>query len=227
MVTQLDIQFKKVHEEIEQACQRVARDPGSVRLITVTKTWPAEVLQAVVDSNHPDIGENRVQEIIEKVPKLSDNRTIHMIGHLQSNKVSKVVPLVDWIHSIDSEKLLSKVDHYCKVINRRVKVLVQVNTSNETAKSGCDPVDAPSLCEKASQCEYVDFRGLMTIGPWTTNLQAVRNSFKQLKSIGECCQHLVQGNFELSMGMSGDFAMAIEEGATMIRVGSRILGERY
>jgi len=165
--------FKSVHEEIAQACKNAGRNPDEVRLITVTKTWPVDVLQSVLNTGNPDIGENRVQEIVGKVPMLSGKKIVHLIGHLQSNKVTKVVPLVDWIHSIDSEKLLTKVNQHCEKIDKKLNVLIQVNTSGEFTKSGCNPEEAYSLCERAADCSQVNFRGLMTIGPFVSDEKAV------------------------------------------------------
>jgi pyridoxal phosphate enzyme (YggS family) len=218
--------FESVHERIARACEKADRNRNEVRLITVTKTWPAEVLQSVLDTGNPDIGENRVQEIVEKVPALSGNKSIHMIGHLQSNKVTKVVPLVDWIHSIDSEKLLLKVDQQCEKIDKTLNVLIQVNASGELTKSGCTPEDAYSLCEKAFECSHVNFRGFMTIGPFVSDEKVIRESFVALRKTGEECQGLSDKPLELSMGMSSDYEIAIEEGSTMVRIGSLILGDR-
>ena len=218
--------LESVRSQIAQACENAGRDQKEVRLITVTKTWPAEVLQSVIDAGCPDIGENRVQEIVQKVPALSGTRVVHMIGHLQSNKVAKVVPLVDWIHSVGSRKLLNRVEQQCEINSRNINILVQVNTSGEMSKSGCDPDDAYALCKEAAGCSHVSFRGLMTIGPFVNDEEEVRESFIMLREIGNQCRDLSDKPLEFSMGMSGDFRIAIEEGSTMVRVGSLILGNR-
>lgn len=227
MYEYLEDNFEKVENEIQQACDSAKRDRESVKLITVTKTYPAELLQAVLDTGRVDMGENRPQEIMEKVPQLSGAPVMHLIGQLQTNKVRKMVPLVDWIHSVDREKLLNKIEDAAAEFERKINILVQVNTSGEESKSGCSPEEAVELCKKAAECDWCQFQGLMTIGPLHGTEEDVRNSFIQLREIGEQIKDIVKGEqVELSMGMSGDFPMAIAEGATMIRVGSRIVGAR-
>lgn len=223
---QLEENFKRVYEEIEQACTRCGRSPSSVKLVTVTKTKPVELLQAVIDTGNYSIGENRVQDVIERIPLLKGKKEVHFVGHLQSNKVGKIIPYIDWIHSIDSVKILNKVDKYCKVFEKKVSILVQVNTSGEMSKDGCTPEEALSIVEEAISCENVNFAGLMTIGPRGGTDSDNRKSFTMLRELGEKCSQFTDRPIELSMGMSGDFALAIEEGATIIRVGSMIVGKR-
>ncbi len=226
MVEQLRERFRILNEEIAETCEKAGRNPDEIRVITVTKTHPAEVLQAVIEAGQRDIGENRVQEIVQKVPQLTGEKSIHMVGHLQGNKVNKVVPLVDWIQSIDSERLAEKVDRQCQEVNKIMNVLVQVNTSGEEAKSGCEPEGTVELYEKVSQCEHLQLRGLMTIGLWGGTEKETRHCFSTLRSIGEQTRKYTKSSCELSMGMTDDFRIAIEEGATMIRLGSYILGTR-
>lgn len=219
--------FEAVEQEIAEACEKAGRSRDSVTLITVTKTYPTELLQAVLDLGYTSMGENRPQEVMEKAPELVGDADMHLIGQLQTNKVRKIIPLVNWIHSIDRVKLLNKVDTIAGELGKRVKILVQVNTSAEQSKSGCTPEDAIALCEAAAQCENIDFCGLMTIGPLGGAKEENRASFQMLAGLGDKVKHLcVDEKCELSMGMSGDFAQAIAEGATMIRVGSRIVGAR-
>lgn len=223
----LDANFETVEREITEACEAAGRHRDSVELITVTKTYPTELLQACIDRGYGVMGENRPQEVMTKAPELQGDYTIHLIGQLQSNKIRKVVPLVDWIHSVDREKTLYKIEEVAKELDKEINICIQVNTSGEEAKSGCAPEEAVALCQKASELEYVKLQGLMTIGPLYGNEEAVRQSFIDLREIGEQITDLVKGGrVELSMGMSGDFPMAIAEGATMIRVGSRIVGNR-
>jgi pyridoxal phosphate enzyme (YggS family) len=225
-VEQLRERYNALYEEIAATCKNAGRNPDEVRVITVTKTHPAEVLQAVLDAGQKDIGENRVREIVEKVPRLIGEKTVHMVGRLHTNKIAKVVPLVDWIQSIDSERLAVKVDRQCAKAGKKMNVLVQVNTSGEETKSGCAPSEARALCKNVAQCEYLRFRGLMTIGRWGGNAEETRACFRLLRSIGEQARKYTELPFELSMGMTDDFRSAIEEGATMIRLGSYILGAR-
>ncbi len=227
MYKYLDENFIAVEREIEGACHRVGRAVEDVKLITVTKTYPQDLLEAVISTGHKDIGENRPQEIIDKVPTLNGSQVVHLIGQLQTNKVRKMVGLADWIHSVDREKLLNKIDDVAEEVGKTVNILVQVNTSGESSKSGCAPEEAIELCKKAASKKWAKFCGLMTIGPLHGDDMDVRESFRLLNKIGKDVEYLVKGDkLELSMGMSGDFPLAIEEGATMIRVGSRIVGKR-
>ena len=227
MYAYLKDKFDLVNNEIAAACKKAGRDVSSVKLITVTKTYPVDLLKAVMALGYKAMGENRPQEIMEKTPDLDGTQELHLIGQLQTNKVRKVVPLVDWIHSVDREKLLNKIESAAEEIGKPINILVQVNTSGEASKSGCLPSETLELCALASEKKWVKLRGLMTIGPLHGDNDAVRKSFSDLRELGEKIVHLVEDNrVELSMGMSGDFAMAIEEGATMIRVGSKIVGNR-
>jgi hypothetical protein len=226
MASDIKIKLDEIKERVANAAVKSGRDASSVTLITVTKTHPAEVLQEVLDVGGIDIGENRVQEVVAKIPELTGDKTVHLIGHLQSNKVNKIVELVDWIHSADKEKIINRIDRRAGELDKKIKLLVQVNTSGEESKSGCEAGDAKDLCELAAGCENIDFRGLMTIGPLGGTEDEVRKSFIQLRELSKEIENLVDGQVELSMGMSGDFEMAISEGATMVRVGSSILGHR-
>ncbi len=217
--------LQHIKESVAKHCAAAGRSQQSVRIIAVTKTHPASVVQEVIDAGVVDIGENRVQEIEQKVPVLSGRFSMHLIGHLQKNKVNKVVPLVDWIQSVDSEKLLEKIEAACQRLEKPIRALVQVNTTGEETKSGIDPNQTIELCEKTAQCKWVRFCGLMTIGPLGGDEKHVREAFGLLRGLGEKCSGLTD-KLELSMGMSGDFGWAIEEGATMIRVGSALVGQR-
>jgi pyridoxal phosphate enzyme (YggS family) len=225
MVTEFQERADALREGIFAACTRVGRSIDTVRTIVVTKTHPVEALQMVLDAGFVNIGESRVQEIVQKAPQLTGKRVLHMVGHLQTNKVAKVVPLVDWIQSLDSERLLRKVEAQCSATGKTLDALVQVNTSGEDTKSGCRLEEALELCEKVAAASAVRFRGLMTIGPLDAGESETRRAFAALRNVGEKCRHLTE-TLELSMGMSGDFEWAIEEGATMIRIGSLLLGAR-
>lgn len=215
--------FNALNERIERACIKGSRKPDEVKIVVVTKTHPIEVAQAVLALGVKDIGENRVQEIIQKKPLLTGDFSMHMIGHLQTNKVPKVLPLVDWIQSIDSIRLIEKIDQ-CKS-EQKIKALVEVNTSGEASKSGCSPDACLSIIERMSASPMLEFKGLMTIGPLNGSESAVRKSFELLRTLGQQGQKYAS-RLELSMGMSSDFEWAIEEGATIIRVGSLLLGYR-
>lgn len=219
--------LKIVENEISAACKKANRERNSVELIVVTKTYPADLAQAVINFGFENLGENRPQEIIEKMPVLSGNFNMHLIGQLQSNKVRKMIGLAKYIHSVDRVSLLEKIDVIGEELGIVTNILVQVNTSGEESKSGCTIEEAIGLCELASTKKYAKFCGLMTIGPLTENIGEIEKSFETLAKIGEKVNNLCEnGKCELSMGMSGDFGLAIEYGATMIRVGTKIVGAR-
>lgn len=217
----------QTESEILAACKKAGRARGLVKLIVVTKTYPADLAQAVINLGITELGENRPQEIIEKFPALSRNFNMHLIGQLQSNKVRKMIGLAKYIHSVDRISLLEKIDTIGDELDITTNILVQVNTSGEESKSGCKVSEALALCEIAAAKKYAKFCGLMTIGPLTENVGEIERSFDTLAEIGEKVSGLCEDKkCELSMGMSGDFALAIEKGATMIRVGTKIVGAR-
>ena len=224
MSNELDRRLSDMRERIEIACRRAGRAADSVRLIAVTKNHPAATVQKLIDMGVRDVGENRVQEIEAKAPLLTGNFTLHLIGHLQTNKAQKVWPLAEWIQSVDREKLARRLEALHDGGNKK-KALVEVNTSGEASKSGCDPNDCLRLCETVAQSDALELKGLMTVGPLDGDERAVRKSFALLRELSrKCCVGI--GAPELSMGMSGDFEWAIEEGATMVRIGTALVGER-
>jgi pyridoxal phosphate enzyme (YggS family) len=180
---ELKQRLESIRERIERACARSGRPSGAVRLVAVTKLHPVETLQALIDLGVRDIGENRVQEIQHKAPLLRGDVTLHMVGHLQSNKVGKVVPLVGWIQSVDSVRLLEKIETAARAGGKKIKVLVEVNTSAEESKTGCRPEEAAGLCERAAASQGVEFRGLMTIGPLSMEERPTRAAFSLLRSL--------------------------------------------
>lgn len=205
--------LNKVLERIKAACVNCGRDPKDITLIAVTKTIPLEKITEAITAGITNVGENKVQELESKNIK---GATTHLIGHLQTNKVKKAVELAEIIHSVDSLKVAKKIEQY----SPGHKVLIQINTSNEDSKSGLTPENTQELEEILKL--NLNVIGLMTIGPNTEDEVAIRNSFKKLKEIQD------KYNLEhLSMGMSNDYEIAIEEGATMLRIGSVIFGSRY
>jgi len=217
--------LKDLQDRVAAACARSNRNPSDVRIVVVTKTHDANTVQAVIDCGIRDIGENRVQEIEAKAPQLTGSFDMHLIGHLQTNKVSKVVPLVSWIQSIDSIRLADKVNSAAESCHKKIKVLLQVKTSPEETKSGCSPDECIELAAHVASRSNLDFQGLMTIGPLNAGEAQTRASFALLRSLAEQCRTFCDKP-ELSMGMSSDFEWAIEEGATIIRVGTMLLGNR-
>jgi pyridoxal phosphate enzyme (YggS family) len=220
----LAARLEEIRGRIEGACRRAGRPAGSVRLIAVTKNHPAETAQRLIDLGVRDIGENRVQEIEEKAPQLTGEFTVHLIGSLQTNKAQKVWPLAGWIQSVDREKLVRRLEGLYAGGERK-RVLVEVNTSGEASKSGCAPEECGRLCEMAAAGGALEIRGLMTVGPLGGDEAAVRRAFATLRELSQkYCAGI--GAPELSMGMSGDFEWAIEEGATMVRLGTALVGSR-
>jgi pyridoxal phosphate enzyme (YggS family) len=216
-----------VRARIAAAAVRVGRDQSSVRLIGASKTVPAEVLAQAVRAGLQDLGENRVQEAEAKAPLLRADLTDgagpkwHLIGHLQSNTARKAVALFDWIHSVDSPRLADALDRIALELGRTPRVLIEVNTSGEVSKEGVAPADAPALIAHVAGLSAIRLVGLMTIGPLAGDARPAFRLLKQLRDAAGLPELV-----ELSMGMSGDFEDAVEEGATMVRVGSALFGAR-
>lgn len=219
--------YESVIAEIKAAAQRAGRNPDEVKIIAVSKTVAADVLQRAIDAGIALFGENRVQEAAGKIPKLHGSFLFHLVGHLQSNKARDAVRLFDLIHSIDKASTAQKVDAEAAKIGKKQKILIQVNTSGEATKSGAAPEEAHSLCREVLQCRNLELCGLMTIGPLTDDEILVRQSFRMLKDLRDSINRSLGITMkELSMGMSSDFTIAVEEGATMVRIGTRIFGAR-
>ncbi|MCX7678553.1 MAG: YggS family pyridoxal phosphate-dependent enzyme [Spirochaetes bacterium] len=215
--------YESVIQEIERAASRVGRNPDEVKIVAVSKDVPHEIIQSAIDVGISIFGENRVQEAAAKIPKLKGTFSFHMVGHLQSNKAKDAVRLFDVIHSIDKISTAQKVDAEAAKLGKRQKVLIQVNTTQEATKSGVAPQDALGLCEAVVQCAHLELCGLMTIGPLTSDEGAIRTSFRMLRELrDEISSALRMPLKELSMGMSSDFTIAVEEGATILRIGTRI-----
>lgn len=216
--------LRAVQKKIAEAAVRSGRDPGEIKLVAVSKTHPAEVLKAALDAGAHAFGENKVQEAEGKIPEVGRNGAEwHLIGHLQSNKARKAVQLFDVIHSIDSVKLAERLERICKEEGRQeLPVLIQVDLAGEETKSGIPVDDLPELIEYLRSSRHLQLIGLMVMPPYFGDPEATRPYFNRLREIRD---RLVPGG-ELSMGMSHDFEVAIEEGATIVRVGTAIFGER-
>jgi PLP dependent protein len=212
------------------AAARAHRTPTDVRLIAVSKTFPVDAVRAAYDAGQRDFGENRVQEAVQKMDEGADmSIRWHLIGHLQSNKARKAAERVALIHSIDSVDLLQRVDMSARTAARRLQALVQVDLADEATKHGAPPGMLRGIFAAAAHCTAVEVVGLMLLPPLTENPEDARPWFTRLR--GERDRLLDEGVpapmlRELSMGMSHDFEVAIEEGATMVRVGSAIFGQR-
>lgn len=217
----IESNIQKIRREIEAAAGN-----RSVRLVAVTKTFPVSKILEAISARVDDIGENRVQEAAEKFPHLPPV-TKHLIGHLQANKARRAVALFDWIHSVDSVALAMRLDRLAAELGRRPVVLAQVDLGKEPTKSGISVEGLPELVDTLVQCRNLDFRGLMTLPPFFEDPEMVRPYFAKLRELlTEQNKRLPYALTELSMGMSHDFTVAIEEGATIVRIGSAIFGER-
>ncbi len=219
--------YVRLKRNIKEACERSGRGQDSVKLIAVSKTFPAADIKSLYDLGHRDFGENKVQELGEKNTAL-DTLDIywHLIGHLQTNKVKYIIDYVSLIHSVDSIKLADEIQKRASQSSKLIDILVQVNTSGEDSKFGVEPSQAGRICSDIRKLENIRLRGLMTIGKLTENEDEIRENFRLLKNLYDELLP-VNNQFEfLSMGMTSDYEIAIEEGSNMIRVGSAIFGER-
>ena len=216
-----------VKQAIEEASASAGRAPGDVRLVAVSKTWPAERIEQAVEAGQVLFGENKVQEILEKVPVLPGSLEWHLIGTLQKNKVRKVLPLCSLIHSIDSLSLAERVGRVAADLGIRPQVLLQVNVADDEAKSGFSLTQIREDFGTIIALPAIEVKGLMTVPPYSDDVEEVRPHFACLRNLrDELTEEYEVPLPELSMGMSQDFRVAIEEGATLVRVGSSIFGQR-
>ena len=218
-----------VRARIERAAGRAGRDPASVRLIAVSKTFSADDVRAAADAGQIDFGENKVQEALPKIDQTSDlPLRWHLVGHLQSNKAKKAGRF-DVVHSIDNALLLSKVDEAALAAGRRLEALVQVDLAREATKHGAPEADLPAIFDAARGAKSTSIVGLMLLPPAVEDAGGARPYFRALREVRErLLAHGVEPAWlnELSMGMSHDFEVAVEEGATLVRVGTAIFGSR-
>ena len=213
--------LRTVRGRIAAAAERAGRDPAGVRLIAVSKTFPVETIAEAIRAGVTDLGENRVQEGAEKAPAVAAAGlapTWHLIGHLQSNKVKLALDHFSVIHSIDSLDLAQRIN---RLTARRVDVLLEVNVGGEASKFGLTVDATPALAEAVARLANLNLIGLMTVAPLDMDVESVRPVFRQLRHLRDSL-----GLRELSMGMSADFEVAIEEGSTMVRIGRAIFGAR-
>jgi hypothetical protein len=223
--------IKRVQERIREAADASNRPESDIRLVAVSKTMPAEIVKEAIASGMTDFGENYIQEAREKITTLSTYPvTWHYIGHLQSNKSKYAVRMFDLIHSVDSLKLAKELNKCAQKIEKVQDILIQVNVAKEDSKSGVYVEDTSRLLKDISQLANIAVKGLMTMPPYFNAPEKVRPFFAALRQIQNQIKNENIPNIsmeELSMGMTGDFEAAIEEGATMVRVGTAIFGERH
>jgi pyridoxal phosphate enzyme (YggS family) len=230
MKSELESNIARVRERIDAACARARRRPEDIRLIAISKTFPPERIREAYEFGLQDFGENRVQEAEAKRPGLVDlNITWHMVGHLQTNKAKSARELFQWIQSIDSLRLAEKLDRFAANRAERLPVLLEVNLGEEVTKSGAREEEVCRLAEQVGALATIELRGLMVIPPLFEDPQLSRPFFCRLRELAAEIESRKLPNVsmrELSMGMSHDFEVAIEEGATMVRIGTAVFGPR-
>ena len=217
-------QLAEVKNKIAQAARKASRNASEIKLVAVSKTHPAETIKKAIEAGASVFGENKVQEAERKIAEIGrETAEWHLIGHLQTNKARKAVRLFDVVHTLDSVELAERLERICIEENRvSLSVFAQIDLANEAAKNGIKEEDLPELLEFLKTCKHLKLDGLMLIPPYFEDIEKVRPYFRRLRELRDA--HLPHG--ELSMGMSHDFQIAIEEGATVIRVGTAIFGER-
>ncbi len=224
--------IRQLQKRIDRACRSAGRDPDSVTVVLATKTVPSERILEASSFGYNIVAENRIQEAEEKIAALGDcwqELEWHFIGHLQSNKVNKVVRFASMVQSIDRMKIVRKMHRRLEKLDQSIDVLVQVNVSGESSKYGIDPSSAIPFIEKVANFDRLRIKGLMTIGLFSDDWPRVRAGFRLLKELRDEIDARSIPEVEmkhLSMGMTNDFEIAIEEGATMIRLGRAVFGER-
>jgi len=227
----LSARLQNIRQRIAACAIRNHRAPEEITLIAVSKTHPPEIVQQALDAGARDFGENRVQEAADKIAQMGSARARwHLIGHLQANKARRAVTLFDVIHSLDSKALAERLDRLCREEKREhLPVLIQIDLGDEATKSGASEAELPELVQAVNACERLQLTGLMTLPPFFEDAEKARPYFRRLRELRDALRR--HGDFgaragELSMGMSHDFEVAIEEGATMVRVGTAIFGTR-
>ncbi|MCM1568295.1 MAG: YggS family pyridoxal phosphate-dependent enzyme [Roseburia sp.] len=221
--------LRQVEADIQKACERSGRNSGEVTLIAVSKTKPLPMLLEAYEAGARDFGENRVQELVDKIPHMPEDVRFHMIGHLQRNKVKYIVDKVYMIHSVDSYRLAEEISREALKKGVKVKILIEVNMADEESKFGVSREEAPALVERIAALPGISVEGLMTVAPITADAEENREYFRGLKHLSV---DIMEKNIDnvsmntLSMGMTGDYTVAVEEGAAYVRVGTGIFGER-
>ena len=221
--------YFEVNEKVGKACDRAGRNRDGVTLIAVSKTKPLEDLREAYEAGARDFGENKVQELVDKIPQMPEDVRWHMIGHLQRNKVKYIVDKVYMIHGVDSLRLGEEISKEAVKHGVTVRILIEVNVAGEDTKYGVSPEEAPQLAIGLSKLPGISLQGLMTIAPYVTDPEENRLIFAKLRQLAVDISEKNIDNVSmnvLSMGLTGDYEVAVEEGATFVRVGTGIFGER-
>jgi pyridoxal phosphate enzyme (YggS family) len=219
--------FEIIRQRIHAACERAGRNPDSITLLAVSKTHPPETIKAAADCGQIYFGENKVQEAKAKIPLCPGKLRWHFIGHLQSNKCRDAVELFEMIQSVDSLSLAREINRRAEQAARRMPVLIEVNVAGEASKFGYQPDRVLAELKEINALPRLEIRGLMTVPPWSPEAEDSRPHFRRLRELKQRAGQVLGAPLpHLSMGMSGDFEIAIEEGATMVRVGTALFGPR-
>ncbi|MBS1801150.1 MAG: YggS family pyridoxal phosphate-dependent enzyme [Acidobacteria bacterium] len=218
----------RLKDEIVRACAKAGRDAGEVELMAVSKVHPVEAILEAYAAGQRLFGENRVQEFQEKSPRIAglEGARFHLIGPLQSNKTNKAAELFDAIDAVDSLKIAQRLDNAAKLLNKKLPILIEVKLSHEESKHGIATAELPALLDAIAPLESVEAVGLMTVPPWSEDAETARPYFRELRHLRDEARKQHPALTQLSMGMSNDFAVAIEEGSTCVRVGTAIFGKR-
>lgn len=226
----LERNLELIKLKIREVCHRIGRDPNEINIVAVSKTFPFSQVIELNKAGQIDFGENKVRELRDKHFNISFQYSgkinWHMVGHLQSNKVKEVIAYIYLIHSVDTLKLAEEINVNAEKIKRKIDILIQINTSGEIQKYGANPEDAFRLCKQIALLENVRVKGLMTIAKLTDDKDEIRKSFRTLKDIYDELKSDMKDFEYLSMGMTNDFEIALEEGSNMLRIGSAIFGDR-
>ncbi|MFB3897056.1 MAG: YggS family pyridoxal phosphate-dependent enzyme [bacterium] len=228
-ISQILDNYQRVLARIQTAAIQAGRKPEEIKLVAVSKTVPVAIVQEAVSNGITLLGENRVQEAKQKFEVIGNNATWHLVGHLQSNKVKPAVSMFELIQSVDSIELAKEISNRAQQINKVQNILIEINTSGEETKFGIEPAGLIPMLEQISLLSNIRIQGLMTVGPLVPEPELARPSFIQLRELSEKVKSAGLANIEmhiLSMGMTGDFEIAIQEGANMLRIGTAIFGHR-
>ncbi len=230
MNTDIVANLEEVKSQIESICSKCNRSSEEITLIAISKMKPVEDIRTALECGQVEFGENKVQELTGKMEELPDERVSwHMVGQLQTNKIKYMIDRVNWIHSVPKKKALKEIEKRAEAAGRQINVLIQVNISGEDQKSGCEPEALPELLDYARGLKYVRVRGLMGMATLTDDRDQIRSEFALLRKLRDQHKDAYDEPVKLehlSMGMTHDMDIAIEEGATMIRVGTAIFGVR-
>ena len=229
MSESIENNIAKVRESIARAAEKSGRNENDITIVAVSKRQPIEKIHEAKRAGIEIFGENRVQELLSKLPVFGTDFHWHMVGHLQGNKTNKVVGQVDLIQSVDSMNLVQKLSTLGKQSNLTIRILLQVNTSGESSKFGFPPEQVEDVCSEIEKFEFVVLEGLMTIGPLTKDKIRIEKSFARLRSVFEGLKKYNSNRINmttLSMGMSDDYEIAIEQGSSLVRIGTAIFGQR-